>query len=320
MINVNFSRKKVFSINNIVKLILAFAVISAGNLFAMDVTLAWDPNSEPDLAGYRMFTRIEGGSYDYLSPAWEGTATTCTITGLPDSTNNYFVARAFDTEGLESGDSNEVMAAAITNNPPTANAGSDQNANEGSLVALDGSASTDPDDGIETYSWAQTAGTTVTLSDASAVNPTFTAPMVGGGGEALTFQLTVTDFGGLQDSDSVIVNVLTTNQPPVANAGPDQSVEENVTVTLDGSASSDPDDGIQSYFWTQTGGTSVSLSGASAVKPSFTSPDLASGPDTLTFQLLVTDGEGLQSSDTVDVTVTWVDDIAPDAPSGLKEK
>ena len=47
-----------------------------------------------------------------------------------------------------------------------------------------------------------------------------------------------------------------TNARPVANAGPDQSVDEQVTVTLDGTASSDADGGI-SYSWAQTAGTSV---------------------------------------------------------------
>jgi len=61
---------------------------------------------------------------------------------------------------------------------------------------------------------------------------------------------------------------------PTADAGPDQTVNEGDTVTLDGSNSSDLDDGIASYLWDQTGGTPVPLSDPTAVQPTFTAPDV----------------------------------------------
>jgi hypothetical protein len=92
--------------------------------------------------------------------------------------------------------------------------------------------------------------------------------------------------------------------PPVADAGPDQTVDEGVTVTLDGSNSSDPDNDISSYQWNQTGGLSVSLSNSSAARPTFTAPNVGSGGESLTFQLTVTDSGGLQSTDTCIVNVS----------------
>jgi hypothetical protein len=97
------------------------------------------------------------------------------------------------------------------------------------------------------------------------------------------------------------------NQPPNADADPDQTVDEGVAVTLDGSNSSDPDDGIASYLWTQTGGTPVTLSDTSAVQPTFTAPGVDEDGEALTFQLTVTDNGGLQSSDTCIVNVSNVD-------------
>ena len=47
--------------------------------------------------------------------------------------------------------------------------------------------------------------------------------------------------------------------PPVADAGEDQTVEPDTTVTLDASGSTDADGDIQSYSWTQTGGTVVAF-------------------------------------------------------------
>lgn len=82
------------------------------------------------------------------------------------------------------------------------------------------------------------------------------------------------------------------NEPPVANAGDDQTVDEGAPVTLDGSDSSDPDGTIASYLWTQTGGTTVTLSDPNFVSPAFKAPPVDAGEIDLTFQLMVTDSGG----------------------------
>lgn len=93
-----------------------------------------------------------------------------------------------------------------TNESPVANAGADQTVKSTDTGTLDGSESYDPDYGIPLYSWSQTEGTSVTLSDATAVNPTFTAPGVDKE-TALTFELTVTDNGAKTDTDAITVTV-----------------------------------------------------------------------------------------------------------------
>lgn len=191
------------------------------------------------------------------------------------------------------------------NKSPVAITGPNQTVDEGTFVSLDASNSNDPDDGIASYLWEQTEGPLVTLSNPSSVKPTFTAPSVGAGGAALTFRLTVTDKGGLKSTAICIVNVTATNIPPIAEAGSDQTVDEGTLVTLDGSGSTDPDDGITSYLWEQTGGPFVSLSDYGAVKPTFISPSVGSSA-ALTFRLTVTDNGGLKSSDTCIVNVTYV--------------
>ena len=91
-----------------VLLLFLLCLFPATVAHGLDLSFAWDANTEPDLAGYRLFYRQKGQNYDYNSPAWQGTDTTCTINGLDDNTSYYFVARAYDIDGNESADSNEV--------------------------------------------------------------------------------------------------------------------------------------------------------------------------------------------------------------------
>jgi len=188
---------------------------------------------------------------------------------------------------------------------PTAIAGPDQRVSTSSAVTLDGSASTDPKERPLTYSWAQTGGTTVTLSDPSAASPTFTAPAAA---DTLTFELTVCNDVPLCSTDTVQVVIV---GAPVANAGGNQAVPEFTGTTLDASGSTDPQGQALTFTWTQIGGPEVALSSGSDdnATVTFTSPE---GPTTLTFQVQVCNTEGLCSVSSVVVTVIG----APTADAG----
>jgi PKD domain len=186
----------------------------------------------------------------------------------------------------------------ITNLPPVANAGTDQSVIGGTGVTLSGTASTDPDGTISSYTWTQTAGTAVTLAGTGATR-TFVAPLTGG---ALVFSLVVTDFYGDTGTDTVTVTVTAPAQAPVADAGPDQNVVAGAAVIIDGSASTDPDGTIVSYAWTQITGPTVTLTGGPGATRSFIAPTLIGGTF-LEFQLTVTDNTGSTDTDLVAVTV-----------------
>ena len=175
-------------------------------------------------------------------------------------------------------------------------------------MLLDGTASYDPDVEPLTYQWTQILGPAVTLLGGNTVLPTFVAPSVGAGGATIVFDLTVTDPHTLTGPDSVSIHVTNLNQIPVANAGPDQTVNEHAAVTLNGTLSTDPDLDALQFTWTQTAGPLVTLTGGTTVSPTFTAPAVGAGGATLTFQLVVSDGQASSAADSVTVHIADTND------------
>jgi VCBS repeat-containing protein len=215
-----------------------------------------------------------------------------------------------DTSGLQATDTNVVnVTLPFGNSPPIAVVGDDQTADEDTTVTLDGFGSFDPEGQNLSYRWRQVAGRPVTLSDPSAEQPTITAPNVGSGGVSLLFELTATDVGGLQAVVDTLVNVTGDNDFPIADAGNDQAVDENSTITLDGSGSVDPEGENLSYVWRQVAGPSVTLSNPTAEQTTFTAPNVTPNGVSLTFELTVIDVSDLQSRNNTEISVFGNNDL-----------
>ena len=182
-------------------------------------------------------------------------------------------------------------------------------------VTLNGSNSFDPEGETLFYRWRQVAGRPVTLSDPAAEQPTFPVPNVGLTGVTLILELTVTDAGGLQAVVDTLVNVAGDDDFPNADAGDDQTVDENTTVTLDGLASFDPEGQNLSYRWRQRAGYPVTLSDPSVVNPTFPAPNVTPIGITLDFELTVTDVLEQQQRDDVEISV-FGDNDTPIADAG----
>ena len=137
------------------------------------------------------------------------------------------------------------------NDPPLAGASSAPYGRTGSgrTVTLTNT-SRDPDGDAMTWHWEQTAGTTVTLSDAAAESPTFTAPNSVG---RLTFRLTATDEHGAAATDTVSVDVYTAPAAPATLAASPGDGEVTLTWTP-GAANGDAINGWQ-YRVSADGGT-----------------------------------------------------------------
>jgi hypothetical protein len=94
------------------------------------VTLAWDPNAEQSLAGYKLYYGFESGNYTCSIDV--GNQTSYSISDLESSRMHYFAATAYDVNGDESGFSEEITyLVPIGNMPPVADAGPDQTVDEG---------------------------------------------------------------------------------------------------------------------------------------------------------------------------------------------
>jgi hypothetical protein len=189
----------------------------------------------------------------------------------------------------------------IKNQPPVALAGADQTiVLPKDSIWLSGDASTDPDGTIVFYSWQKIAGPGSIIMLHSNDSNTLVRSLT----EAVyTFELTVTDNGGLKAKDTVQVFVRgsDTRLPPVACAGADQEITIPVnTALLDGACSTDPNNNISLFKWTGIAGPSP----ANIVSGNTAQTQVNNlVPGIYQFELQVTDSTGLVSRDTLQVKV-----------------
>ncbi len=174
----------------------------------------------------------------------------------------------------------------------------------GDFVTLSGEG-IDPDDDTLDVSWVQIGGEEVDLMPSANVpEPTFKAPEVENGRvKILTFELTVIDPYGGSDVDTIKITVMPRNQPPTADAGPDQTAQKGDALTLEGSGT-DPDGDALNYRWSQIDGPIVTLDDPNSQSPTFDSEEMTRSTGTLRFQLTVGDGFGGIARDSVIIKIT----------------
>jgi PKD repeat protein len=186
---------------------------------------------------------------------------------------------------------------------PIANAGPDQDVNIGGTVSFSANASTDDTDTLVTLNFTWSFAYGGSARNLWGASPSFQFSEIG----SYIVTLTVTDSSGVSSTDSMLVSV---NGPPTANAGPDQTVDADYTVTFDGSTSSDDAASpVLNYTWNATvGGILIVLYD---VHPTY----VFQVAGNYTFTLTVTDPGGLTSTDTMTVTVNPAN-AAPVADAG----
>jgi len=117
-------------------------------------------------------------------------------------------------------------------------------------------------------------------------------------------------------SPVTLLNILA-NDPPVANAGLDFTRDEQTTITLNASGSTDTNGSIVSYKWVQTSGVPVSIADTYAMITTFTSPIIVA-PTIVSFNLTVLDDNGASATDNVNFTINPVN-VPPVANAGVNQ-
>jgi hypothetical protein len=258
----------------------------------------------------RAWTKIAGPSQFSITSA--GSAST-TVTGLAAG---VYVFRLTVTDDKGATASDDVTVTVLAANlKPVANAGADINISlPTNSTTLNGGSSIDPDGSIVKYAWSKVSGpSSFNFADASSAATALSGLVAG----TYVFRLTITDDKGAMAYDDVNVfvsnNTTTpTNQAPIANAGADQVIMlPTNSVTLNGTASKDPDGQITKWVWTQVSGPS------SAVIVSANQTALVSNlvVGTFVFRLTVTDNSGATANDDVTIVVNDVASPGNQAPT-----
>jgi PKD repeat protein len=171
---------------------------------------------------------------------------------------------------------------------PVADAGEDRVVEELAIVQLEGKGS---GESPLLYTWQQTAGPYVEVSNVNAPNPTFAAPYLADGKPVtLQFRLIVSHYDLDSVPDIVNITVRTPDRAPVVTITSPASIVSGSTVELNGTKSADPEKKPLAFRWTQVGGPIVPLSGADGPVATFIAPPYRDNLPPLVFRLEASDG------------------------------
>jgi hypothetical protein len=234
----------------------------------LDGSASEAPSGEPVSYQWTLTAKPAGSIASLANP------TSVRPTFTPDVSGSYSATLVVRANGVQSQPDTVDFTCNTGDIAPFAYAGPDRSTTPGETIILDGTPSKDPNNMPLTYSWRlvdQPQGSNPVLSNATTATPTFRADVVG----VYTVALTVSD-GSLTSEDEAEITVALGQLPPVANAGPDQTVRTGQLVTLNGGGSSDPNGDPLAYNWCLRGrpqGSTATLKDLFSAQATFT-PDV----------------------------------------------
>jgi len=284
---------------------------ATGQTMYLDGRNSFD-NEDDTLSYLWVLTSSPSGSQATLSDD-----TSPTPTFVADVDGVYLLTLVVNDGTVSSEESTMTVTSKIpgTNTVPVADAGDARFIRTGDEFTLNGNGSSDADGDPLTYTWLLTTKPLLSIAkmvDADTITPSFTPDLNGG----YIFELIVSD-GFDRSLPHLVTLTASDNNPPVADAGNDQTIRANREVTLDGSGSSDLDGDPLTYLWSYVsvpnGALEPTLNGATTAAPTFT-PDEGG---TYRLQLVVNDGETDSLADIV--TITSNGNTIPVAVPGLAQ-
>jgi preprotein translocase subunit SecF len=268
--------------------------VVVGAVVSMDGSASKDSDGGSLTFKWTLIGKPNGSAATLTNPTYPNPRFTADFAG------NYVVSLVVNDGKADSTVATVSVTATVANAAPVANAGVNQNVVIGSTVTLDGTASTDANNDSLSYKWvlqSKPATSSATLTPATSAKPTFKADVAG------TYVATLVVSDGKASSELVAISILAsaTNLAPVAKPGANQSVAVGSKVSVDASASSDPNGDSITYRWSllfKPVGSTATLSSTSTVSATLTA-DLAG-----TYLLGLTVNDGKVDSPVVVLTVT----------------
>lgn len=267
----------------------------------LDGTSSFDPNPGDRITfQWALVSQPPGSSLSLSNP------TTSKPTFSPTVAGSYVASLVVtDDKQLSSAHDTVTVDVSADNAAPVANAGPNQTVVVNKTAQLDGRGSSDSDRDLLSYQWTLVSsppGSALTAIPGSTLERTSFVPDKVG-----TYVVSLVVFDGKVYSPTASVTVITVvpNSPPVANAGPSQTVSVGTEVTLDGRLSTDPDgDTLQSYTWIPVSWPGIAppiltIDPANPAQRRFTPGNLGS----YVFELVVNDGKTDSLPATVIITV-----------------
>jgi len=301
--------------------------VKTGSTVNLDGSASYDAQGNTLDFQWRLLTYPGGSNVELLNansvfPSFVADVDGTYVVRLEVSNNEHSSLQYKKRDEMEYRD-RIVVVADSDNSWPMARVGVDQTILLGQEAIVDGSASYDADDDSMTHLWEL-----VSVAGSHLTPPTLTYSLTGDRARftpqhagTYAIRLVVNDGRSLSLPAISLVHVRDDNNPPVANAGEDQTVSIGNDVSLDGSASSDPDGHPVTYLWSIVSvpeGSSATLSDPTSVSPSYH----ADVDGQYVFKLIVNDNLTDSLEDSVIITVPPPqvgDNNPPTANAGLDD-